>query len=53
MGNDWNDCLGRLKFFFRWLYNYKIKKDEEDNRIVVKNMEEWETPEFIRIFLDC
>jgi len=24
----WNDYLGRLKFFFRWLYNYKIKKDE-------------------------
>src|SRR5215211_6807544 len=24
----WNDYLRRLKFFFRWLYNYKIKKDE-------------------------
>lgn len=22
----WNDYLGRLKFFFRWLYNYKMKK---------------------------
>jgi hypothetical protein len=21
----WNDDLGRFKFFFRWLYNYKIK----------------------------
>ena len=21
----WNDYLGRFKFFFRWLYNYKIK----------------------------
>lgn len=25
--------LGRLKFFFRWLYNYKIKKDE-DSKLV-------------------
>ncbi len=29
----WNDYLGRLKFFFRWLYNYKIKKDE-DSKLV-------------------
>jgi integrase/recombinase XerD len=45
----WNDYLGRLKFFFRWLYNYKIKKDVEGGKIVVEDMEEWETPEFIRI----
>jgi integrase/recombinase XerD len=45
----WNDYLGRLKFFFRWLYNYMIKKDEEDSKIVVEDMEKWETPEFIRI----
>jgi integrase/recombinase XerD len=25
----WNDYLGRLKFFFRWSYNYRIKKDED------------------------
>jgi hypothetical protein len=24
----WNDDLGRFKFFFRWLYNYKIKRLE-------------------------
>jgi integrase/recombinase XerD len=29
----WNDYLGRLKFFFRWLYNYKIKKDEESKLV--------------------
>lgn len=29
----WNDYLGRFKFFFRWLYNYKIKKDE-DSKLV-------------------
>ena len=43
----WNDYLGRLKFFFRWLYNYKIKRDEGSR--IVEDMEEWETPEFIRI----
>jgi len=43
----WNDYLGRLKFFFRWVYNYKIKKDKEG--IIVEDMEEWETPEFVRI----
>jgi integrase/recombinase XerD len=45
----WNDYLGRLKFFFRWLYNYKIKKDVEGSKMVIEEMEEWETPEFIRI----
>jgi integrase/recombinase XerD len=29
----WNDYLGRFRFFFRWLYNYKIKKDE-DSKLV-------------------
>jgi hypothetical protein len=33
MITTWNDHLGRLKFFFRWLYNYKIKKDE-DSKLV-------------------
>jgi hypothetical protein len=35
----WNDYLGRLKFFFRWLYNYKIKRDEEHSKIL-EDMEE-------------
>jgi integrase/recombinase XerD len=43
----WNDYLGRLKFFFRWFYNHKIKKDKDS--IIVEDMEEWETPEFVRI----
>jgi integrase/recombinase XerD len=43
----WNDYLGRIKFFFRWLYNYKIKMDEGSR--IVEDMEEWETPELIRI----
>jgi hypothetical protein len=43
----WNDYLGRLKFFFRWLYNYKIMKDKDSK--IVEDMEEWETPEFISI----
>jgi hypothetical protein len=44
----WNNYLRPL-FFFRCLYNYKIMKDKEDAKIVVENMEEWETLEFIRI----
>jgi hypothetical protein len=35
----WNDYLERLKFFFRWLYNYKIRRDKEDS-IIVEDMEE-------------
>jgi hypothetical protein len=31
------------------IYNCKINKDEEDSKIVVEDIEEWETPEFIRI----
>ena len=44
----WNDYLGRLRFFFRWLYNCKIKKDEQDGKIV-EDKEELETREFIKI----
>ncbi len=32
----WNDYIGRLKFFFRWLYNYEVKKGDEDSKIVVE-----------------
>jgi integrase/recombinase XerD len=45
----WNDYLGRIKFFFCWLYNYKIKNDDEEDSKIVEDMKEWETPEFVRI----
>jgi integrase/recombinase XerD len=39
----WNDYLGRIKYFFRWLYNCKDKDFEE------VPYSEWETPEFVKI----
>ncbi len=36
----WNDYLVRIKYFFRWLHNFK--NDFE-------NIENWETPEFVKI----
>lgn len=41
----WNDYLGRIKIFFRGLYNWKEKNDGEN----ALPMEEWEIPEFTRI----
>ena len=40
----WNHNLHRIKHFFRWLYNYGDKKEEE--RV---EQSEWETPSFARI----
>lgn len=39
----WNDYLGRLKYFFRWLHNYDDKRFEENQ------FSDWETPHFVRI----
>lgn len=41
----WNDYLGDIKFFFRWLHNWKLK-DEESRDIQVSD---WETPSFAQI----
>jgi hypothetical protein len=38
----WNDYLHRIVTFYRWLYNYKLRKLDKD-------IDEWETPEFLRI----
>ena len=38
----WNDYLGRLKYFFRWLHNCK---DEELDDIPFS---EWATPDFVQ-----
>jgi integrase/recombinase XerD len=40
----WNDYLGDIKYFFRWLHNYKLIDD-----IQIKAVSEWETPSFARI----
>jgi hypothetical protein len=39
----WNDYLGRLKDFFRWMHNCKC--DEFDDL----QFSEWVTPDFVRI----
>jgi integrase/recombinase XerD len=40
----WNDYLGDIKYFFRWLYNYKLNEDN-----LIKPSTEWETPPFVKI----
>jgi site-specific recombinase XerD len=40
----WNDYLGDIKYFFRWLYNYKLIEDNP-----IKQVSEWETPTFSKI----
>ena len=39
----WNDYLGRIKYFFRWMYNY------DDKRFDDVQFSDWETPDFVRI----
>ena len=41
----WNDYLWRLKMFYRWLYNLKIKGDDHQKY----NTSSWITPEFVNI----
>jgi hypothetical protein len=47
----WNDYLGDIKYFFRWLHNQKIKeidecKNEDEDEISQVN---WETPIFVQV----
>jgi hypothetical protein len=39
----WNDYLGRIKYFFRWLYNCKGKEFDD------VPFSEWKTPNFVQI----
>ena len=39
----WNDYLGRIKYFFRWMYYY------DDERFDDVQFSDWETLEFVRI----
>jgi hypothetical protein len=47
----WNDYLGCLKYFFRWLHNCrKNSSDNNDNKnLSTVSQSEWETPVFVRI----
>ena len=42
----WNDYLWRIKYFFRWLYNYRIVKDKGEEPT---NNSDWITPSFLLI----
>jgi len=42
----WNDYLWRLKMFYRWLYNAKMKEDNQRNYYDISN---WSTPDFVNI----
>jgi integrase/recombinase XerD len=39
----WNDYLGRIKYFMRWLYNYRGNNDAPIHQ------SDWITPAFVRI----
>ena len=42
----WNDYLWRLKMFYRWLYNVKLKEENQRNYYDINN---WITPDFVNI----
>ncbi len=48
----WNDYLGRLKYFFRWLHNTKnsglLNSNLDDEEIYIP-IKDWKTPSFLRI----
>ena len=43
----WNDYLGRIKYFMRWLYNCRIR-DSKENGLLTDPVY-WETPSFVQI----
>jgi integrase/recombinase XerD len=43
----WNDYLGRIKFFIRWLYNHYKKKCEGQEPLL--STTDWVTPSFVQI----
>ena len=42
----WNDYLWRLKMFFRWLHNVRMKEENQQNYHDIRN---WITPDFVII----
>ncbi len=39
----WNDYLQRIKYFFRWLYNEKLKQERNEDSL---DPSDWVTPPF-------
>ncbi|HKO65191.1 MAG TPA: hypothetical protein VJU13_08310, partial [Candidatus Nitrosocosmicus sp.] len=42
----WNDYLQRIKYFFRWLYNEKLRQQQNEEPI---DPSDWVTPSFLKI----
>ena len=42
----WNDYLQRIKYFFRWLYNEKLRQDRNEESL---DPSDWVTPPFLKI----
>jgi integrase/recombinase XerD len=46
----WNDYLVRIKHFFRWLHNFKIKLDNgSEEQKLSSSFTDWETPAFVNV----
>jgi hypothetical protein len=43
----WNDYLSDIKYFFRWLHNWKEKRTDSGKDF--QSPHEWETPSFVKI----
>jgi integrase/recombinase XerD len=43
----WNDYLGRIKYFMRWLYNCRTRDSKEND--LLRDPVYWKTPSFIQI----
>jgi len=43
----WNDYLGRIKYFMRWLYNCRTRDSKEND--ILRDPVYWKTPSFIQI----
>jgi hypothetical protein len=43
----WNDYLGRIKYFIRWLYNCRTKGRNENG--LSTDPAHWQTPSFVQI----
>lgn len=42
----WNDYLWRIKYFFRWLHNYKVVKEKGNEP---SSTSDWITPSFVSV----
>lgn len=43
----WNDYLNDIKYFFRWLYNWKLRNADSNRDF--QTPYDWETPLFVKI----